>query len=1492
MFIYNNPMDNEDNGLSGDTNSDIIQSAEATVQAASQPDVYDELEEIEVLTNAGVLPHDVDRYLLEGPIPGGLQGADALRLTLEVSKVRNEHPEIPLQSVLEEAKANIAKPEKNIWGDPIDLPAVRVELSQAVTAREKGDEATVRELLAGYISNTFADDVSWELVKPRIEELIYAGLAPEALKLVAAIGSVADAKTISVDMGVQLIESLRSSVEVLNLNVLYGPTAQAAEKLAVSTKDELAVESATYLLQKLNRTMNARDPAAFDQEAERILEQYVRLLPDGSNILYNKLEVLEAKRELGFMDSAELGTELRQMTQELVTSKRAVSDRPEAMLLASDLTRIADVAASGGATEVFETLVQQTIEMMSDFGNVTDTDWYLSIGPHSFEKYLSAGGDVGFALDTSKQIGPELIRQSALEALRLAYTLRDSAFQANELNQVQKADNFIELALNEAALEVGLPMGFSNKEFLSLLIERNEFGFLCRNDLGYRNMDGPELSTLINKSIAFGSPESLTFAVKLVRECYNSARAEVFRDLRESVGHDELARVAKEALGLELASVLEQAEKDKASVGLSTLEGLFDVSLEFLSPEEVERINSRLIVIAQTADFEYCYTKIFDQLGKLNHFESLRMLEFGPRELKAVLLKQDNALELLERLNNYTEESLQNLSYLDTTGGSSGLGTDLALYLLQNGIAPEESSKMIGLLWASHASMSYKSPEETLEEIFTQHLDKANADVLEVIFRNQGAESLMAFMSSPERDAHIRTIRQNLAYSEKLAQHMSLHLIPHYESEYILDVSGGRLRSLVELIELKPELSMVLADNQSPLYAMTSSVLTGIMQSQSPSETADMVLSRVGDVEKLTTYINGLANNPEFIATFTSEILLNPDSSRMEDLLEFVDSNKAFFDLFSDHDSLLYQLRDSIVGEVLLSDNPQAEISAIMDILSGDVPIWVRLYKLAELRYGTTITDNKSILYPVATIPLIRTDLGERPTLAGIEDKELEYIDVSKLTIVEKLRFVVPEVGESIRQYAQIKLQLGREPEPDELPFAILYHIDTLRDGAGIPFSWLQEGYRRNVFGHYLRQSIERSVDGGQKASADLRNRSISSPTLALPSGSFIHGTKGQVLPQVLAIGNFCGEVLEYGHKVDATPLQVDMSILGGEEELIGDKAMEAIQNSVAYGYSTDLYLVFDRSEGAFEEGVVHRDGPWKDKGQVLLPVGVPSTDVRAIVMHQHHSVSLEEVERSIVQNGFYIPIYDHGGNLVFTQEEYDQLEAAALSGVNSERVIAAVEADDFEPLSLINELSLDPELGQLFAKDSGVWEGYSIREHTEAILGQFEKYFADKMASTAVSVPTFRIVLALHDIGKPLSVERTGGTAAQHRFTHEIVSRRGNDLGLEKDEVEIALEVVSHDVMGEFLKGEKTVEETSESILRSATKLGIQPLQLLDLLKIYYLCDASSYTSDAKYTSPDGSVVGCEPSLDFLFTFSNGSIEFSTKNQLMIDDLALKLSQ
>lgn len=99
--------------------------------------------------------------------------------------------------------------------------------------------------------------------------------------------------------------------------------------------------------------------------------------------------------------------------------------------------------------------------------------------------------------------------------------------------------------------------------------------------------------------------------------------------------------------------------------------------------------------------------------------------------------------------------------------------------------------------------------------------------------------------------------------------------------------------------------------------------------------------------------------------------------------------------------------------------------------------------------------------------------------------------------------------------------------------------------------------------------------------------------------------------------------------------------------------------------------------------------------------------------------------------------------------------------------ILAALE-DPFNPDLVISRLSEDQVLARLFAADAGVWEGYTIREHTLMVLGIFERFQLSQVSKSEKLF--FRLLLALHDIGKPLAIEQTGEKKRQAEFTGLIL--------------------------------------------------------------------------------------------------------------------------
>ena len=198
-----------------------------------------------------------------------------------------------------------------------------------------------------------------------------------------------------------------------------------------------------------------------------------------------------------------------------------------------------------------------------------------------------------------------------------------------------------------------------------------------------------------------------------------------------------------------------------------------------------------------------------------------------------------------------------------------------------------------------------------------------------------------------------------------------------------------------------------------------------------------------------------------------------------------------------------------------------------------------------------------------------------------------------------------------------------------------------------------------------------------------------------------------------------------------------------------------------------------------------------------------------------------------------------------------------------------------YSPASLIK--LLDSQLPNLYTQDGGVWEGYTIADHTAMVLHQFERYCAPYPLPGAIDTGLFRLFLALHDIGKPIAIAiAPEGKRGQHRYTWELIEKFYRYVGIDGAFTAISRTLLHDDPIGGYLRGRHSKAE-SEEIIRYQARTAALPIdRYFQLLQIYYKVDAGSYTADA----------GGKPSLDGLFDFDRATPElrFAPGIQQQID--------
>lgn len=142
--------------------------------------------------------------------------------------------------------------------------------------------------------------------------------------------------------------------------------------------------------------------------------------------------------------------------------------------------------------------------------------------------------------------------------------------------------------------------------------------------------------------------------------------------------------------------------------------------------------------------------------------------------------------------------------------------------------------------------------------------------------------------------------------------------------------------------------------------------------------------------------------------------------------------------------------------------------------------------------------------------------------------------------------------------------------------------------------------------------------------------------------------------------------------------------------------------------------------------------------------------------------------------------------------------------------------------------------------------------------------------------------MLTLHDIGKPDAVAITDMIAMQHTFTVPIVSETMQLLGYSQRERNIVTAIINDDPIGECIKSGDVTDDAIEQIESNAKDADMPAAEFVELLLVYYSCDAGSYTEDA----------GGQRSLDALFQFdrANRAMKFAPNVQNIVDQIKSRL--
>ena len=177
------------------------------------------------------------------------------------------------------------------------------------------------------------------------------------------------------------------------------------------------------------------------------------------------------------------------------------------------------------------------------------------------------------------------------------------------------------------------------------------------------------------------------------------------------------------------------------------------------------------------------------------------------------------------------------------------------------------------------------------------------------------------------------------------------------------------------------------------------------------------------------------------------------------------------------------------------------------------------------------------------------------------------------------------------------------------------------------------------------------------------------------------------------------------------------------------------------------------------------------------------------------------------------------------------------------------------KPDKLVEAAKKVPGYKDIYDADAGLWEGFTLAEHTETVLRNFDENFAEQIPVELIA--PMRLAILAHDLGKP-EPARNGDTRNQKQYNakraEEFMAQLEVDLGLA--DLLVALIGEGQDLAS--MINVRKAGEPAEKALRSFAERELKKfyktddagedkiVALSEMAKMLQVCDGGAYTSIA----------------------------------------------
>jgi len=213
-------------------------------------------------------------------------------------------------------------------------------------------------------------------------------------------------------------------------------------------------------------------------------------------------------------------------------------------------------------------------------------------------------------------------------------------------------------------------------------------------------------------------------------------------------------------------------------------------------------------------------------------------------------------------------------------------------------------------------------------------------------------------------------------------------------------------------------------------------------------------------------------------------------------------------------------------------------------------------------------------------------------------------------------------------------------------------------------------------------------------------------------------------------------------------------------------------------------------------------------------------------------------------------------------------------SGINKKDVIHVL------PEKLIDSIcEIKPNLKQLY--DAKV-RHYTIKKHTTLVISEFDKHFSS--INMKFDKASFRVFLALHDIGKP-NAERDGCRKEQHKYTIQILAEIWDELRTSMP-LQVATALAKEDLLGLYFQKRISAKDVATGIKGLSDYCNMNAQDFFSLYMCYYQSDIAAYTEDAGGLRFLEHMFSYNQKGEKIFNKEEGMLQFSDMNQTLYHNL------